>query len=137
MIFLVQSSRKSHLLEERGDFDVDSYDHRSEVYMTDETSASASASPVVEASPESDIDDYDHRSLYETKPPPPPSKRADDTDDGVEEENMDDFDHRSKWALGNLTTKDIQDEQIARAKMKAAKQASMKIEKEIELHAWG
>jgi hypothetical protein len=76
-----------------------------------------------------DIDDYDHRSLH-TQPPPSNSSS------GKKLVDIDDFDQRSKWALGNVTTQDIQQEEDARQKKKAEKEAKKKQDDDVRHHAW-
>lgn len=119
-------SHSPNLKLQRGD--VDDYDHR----ILD-TQASDEGEATVEEE-QGDIDDFDHRSLQNPPPPIVEGKEKKTSLLGVDDLI---HDSRSKWALGNLTKKDIEEQREASAEYEAEKQARKKKEAELQRHAWG
>jgi len=111
--------------------DIDDYDPR---MMETPTVAEQNSAAEDE---QGDIDDYDHRSMQNLPPSPVGSKAKGtklfvlDDDDSVI------LDNRSKWALGNLTKKDIEEERRASAERESEKKARKEKEAEIRRHAFG
>ena len=114
--------------------DIDDYDHRA--LQNPPPSTDVHSQQAVE-SPEGDVDDYDHRILYQTGPPPQKLQSTNVAKAAAESSDVDDYDHRSKWALGNVTTADVEEEKKARAKKAAEKLALKQKEADIRHHAWG
>jgi len=114
--------------------DIDDYDHRIQ-----EAAGFAENAPTVEDE-QGDIDDYDHRSLQNPPPADVESKDKKTKLWGLSDKDDDDsliLDSRSKWALGNLTKKDIEEEREASAQHEAEKKARKEKEAELRRHAWG
>lgn len=117
-------------LEARGDDDdaivegdIDEYDHRILQAPVEEPNANAK-----EETTEGDIDDFDHRSLYvqpDDQGTNKPKLKLPELPPEVEKVE----DIVTKWALGNVTSEEIQKEQAARAEAK-------KKEADIRHHAW-
>lgn len=124
-----QQQTPSFELEPR---DVDDFDHR--IVLDQSPPSTRQSESQFESSREEegsgDVDDYDHRSLQES-----PCK---DSQKRKKKLQLDihDSDSRSKWALGNLSTKDIEQEMEARAKTKAEELAIKHKQDEIRHHAW-